>query len=84
MSIAMRLPRFAAALSDGTFPMELGKLLIHITPQQLESALGRSFLKDPVEASVNGFLINTGAKLVLVDTGAGGSQGRLSERDERA
>ncbi len=108
MSIAMRWPRFAAALavvllagaaaqasaplqktqapgyyrmmlgdfeitalSDGTFPMEVGKLLTHITPQQLETALGRSFLKDPVEASVNGFLINTGAKLVLVDTGAG-------------
>ena len=59
------------ALSDGTFPMEVGKLLTHITPQQLQAALGRSFLKDPVETSVNGFLINTGAKLVLVDTGAG-------------
>ena len=59
------------ALSDGTFPMEVGKLLTHITPQQLEAALARSFLKVPVEASVNGFLINTGTKLVLVDTGAG-------------
>jgi glyoxylase-like metal-dependent hydrolase (beta-lactamase superfamily II) len=59
------------ALSDGTFPMNLGKLLTHITPQQLEAALAHSFLKDPVEASVNGFLINTGAKLVMVDTGAG-------------
>src|ERR1017187_2181484 len=59
------------ALSDGTFPMNLGKLLTHITPQQLEAALARSFLKDPIEASVNGFLINTGTKLVLVDTGAG-------------
>ncbi|MGC1386965.1 MAG: MBL fold metallo-hydrolase [Steroidobacteraceae bacterium] len=59
------------ALSDGNFPMEVGKFLTHITPQQLESALGRSFLKDPVETSDNGFLINTGAKLVLVDTGAG-------------
>ncbi|HXQ24116.1 MAG TPA: MBL fold metallo-hydrolase [Candidatus Acidoferrales bacterium] len=63
------------ALSDGTFPMYVGKLLTHITPQQLEAALGRSFLKDPVEASVNGFLINTGAKLILVDTGAGANFG---------
>lgn len=31
----------------------------------------RAFLKEPVELSVNAFLINTGAKLVLVDTGGG-------------
>jgi glyoxylase-like metal-dependent hydrolase (beta-lactamase superfamily II) len=37
----------------------------------LDAALKRAFLKDPVEASVNGFLINTGSKLVLIDTGAG-------------
>ena len=30
-----------------------------------------SYLKDPVDASVNAYLINTGSKLVLVDTGAG-------------
>jgi len=59
------------ALSDGTFPMETDKLLTNIKPQELDAALARSFLKNPVEASVNGFLINTGSKLVLVDTGAG-------------
>ncbi len=59
------------ALSDGIFPMEVGKLLTNITPQQLDAALAKSFLKDPVDASVNGFLINTGSKLVLIDTGAG-------------
>jgi glyoxylase-like metal-dependent hydrolase (beta-lactamase superfamily II) len=59
------------ALSDGTFMANLDKLLTNITPQQLNSALTRSFLTDPVETSVNGFLINTGSKLVLVDTGAG-------------
>ncbi len=31
----------------------------------------RSFLADPVETSVTGFLVNTGAKLILIDTGAG-------------
>ena len=59
------------ALNDGTFPMDLVKLLAHITPKQLDEDLSRSFLTNPVEASVNGFLINTGTKLVLVDTGAG-------------
>jgi glyoxylase-like metal-dependent hydrolase (beta-lactamase superfamily II) len=58
-------------LSDGTFPMDAGKILANITPQQLDSDLGRSFLKEPVEMSVNAFLINTGSKLVLVDTGCG-------------
>ena len=59
------------ALSDGTFPMDAGKLLTNITPKELDAGLARSFLKNPVETSVNGFLINTGSKLVLVDTGAG-------------
>ncbi len=58
------------ALSDGTFQMEPGGML-RINPQQLEPALTRAYLKSPVETSVNGFLINTGSKLVLVDTGAG-------------
>jgi glyoxylase-like metal-dependent hydrolase (beta-lactamase superfamily II) len=59
------------ALSDGTFPMDLAKLLGNITPKQLDEDLSRSFLTNPVEASVNGFLINTGTKLVLIDTGSG-------------
>src|ERR1700730_6010093 len=59
------------ALSDGTVPLGVGKLLTHITPKQLEVALTRSYLNDPLEESVNGFLINTGSKLVLVDTGGG-------------
>jgi glyoxylase-like metal-dependent hydrolase (beta-lactamase superfamily II) len=59
------------ALSDGTFSMDTGKMLTGITPPQLDAALARSFLKDPVETSVNAFLINTGSKLVLIDTGSG-------------
>jgi glyoxylase-like metal-dependent hydrolase (beta-lactamase superfamily II) len=58
-------------LNDGTFPMPVGKLLTGVSAQELDTALGRSFLKDPVETSVNGFLINTGSKLVLIDTGGG-------------
>jgi len=59
------------ALSDGTFPMEAAKVLANISPEDLNAALARHFLKDPVTASVNGFLVNTGNKLVLIDTGAG-------------
>ena len=37
----------------------------------MQQALARVFLKDPLPVSVNGFLVNTGAKLVLIDTGTG-------------
>jgi glyoxylase-like metal-dependent hydrolase (beta-lactamase superfamily II) len=57
-------------LSDGTFPMKAAEILAN-PPQQTEAALARAFLRDPIEVSVNAFLINTGSKLVLVDTGAG-------------
>src|SRR5436305_69814 len=59
------------ALSDGTVALEMRKLLTNTTPTRVDQLLLRSFLEDPVETSVNGYLINTGAKLVLIDTGAG-------------
>lgn len=59
------------ALSDGIFPMKVGELLSNITPAKLDAALSRAYLKDPIDESVNAFLINTGSKLVLIDTGAG-------------
>jgi glyoxylase-like metal-dependent hydrolase (beta-lactamase superfamily II) len=58
-------------LSDGIFAMEPEKLLTHITPTQLKADLERAFLKSPIDLSVNGFLVNTGSKLVLIDSGAG-------------
>jgi len=48
------------ALSDGTFLMDAGKILTNVTPKELDAGLARSFLKNPVETSVNGFLVNTG------------------------
>ncbi len=60
------------ALSDGTVALPVDKLLSHIPPDKLTAALSQSFLKAPVETSVNAYLINTGDKLVLVDTGAAG------------
>jgi glyoxylase-like metal-dependent hydrolase (beta-lactamase superfamily II) len=59
------------ALSDGTFDMNLKELLTNTTPQKIDAALARAFLENPVEASVNGFLVNTGGRLVLIDAGAG-------------
>lgn len=58
-------------LSDGTIDLHVTQLLTNTTPERVEAALARSYLQDPVETSVNAFLINTGEKLVLIDAGAG-------------
>ncbi len=60
------------ALSDGTVDLPVDQLLTNTQPGRVDQALKRAFLKAPVETSVNGYLVNTGAKLVLVDAGAGG------------
>ena len=59
------------ALSDGTTELPFDKLL-HNPPAKTAAALKKAHLGSPVETSFNSFLINTGTKLVLVDTGAGG------------
>ena len=58
------------ALSDGTFTAPMDELLTRTTKAHAGKMLARDFLKSPIETSVNGYLINTGAKLVLIDTGA--------------
>lgn len=60
------------ALSDGTVTLPLDKLLTNTSPLELSSVMNRVGL-DPskTEISINAFLIHTGTKLVLVDTGAG-------------
>ncbi|MFB4203879.1 hypothetical protein KBTX_04023 [wastewater metagenome] len=58
------------ALSDGTVELPMDKLL-HAPADEVRAALKAHFLSAPTETSVNGYLINTGDELVLVDTGAG-------------
>lgn len=58
-------------LSDGTVDLPVDKLLKQ-PAEKTNKALLKSFEKLPLETSVNGFLINTGSKLVLIDSGAAG------------
>ena len=72
----MTLGKFEiTALSDGTVPAPVDQLLHNIPPAREKALLERAYLKPPVETSVNGFLVNTGSKLVLIDTGAAGLYG---------
>jgi len=59
------------ALLDGTNELPAAAILTNTTPAEVQRYLTRAALKEPVETSFNAFLVNTGAKLVLIDTGAG-------------
>jgi glyoxylase-like metal-dependent hydrolase (beta-lactamase superfamily II) len=65
------------ALFDGSFDLPVDKLLKQ-PAAKTDAALAKNFQKLPVETSVNGFLVNTGTKLVLIDTGTGGLSGPTS------
>src|SRR5450830_22261 len=60
------------ALSDGTNGLPADKLLVGMGKDEINKKLADAFLTDPVETSINAYLVNTGKKLILVDTGAGG------------
>ena len=59
------------AISDGTVKLPV-KDLLNAPAAKIDAALKKNFIAYPVETSVNAYLINTGSKLVLVDTGAAG------------
>ncbi|RUL71828.1 MBL fold metallo-hydrolase [Dyella choica] len=63
------------ALSDGTSPLPVQNLLTHTTPEQTNKTLAASFIQPPYEMNFNAFLVNTGSKLVLIDTGSGAFYG---------
>lgn len=63
------------ALSDGTFTLPMDTLFTNTTPAAVRRALASVHLNAHVETSFNAFLINTGTRLVLVDTGAANTLG---------
>lgn len=59
------------ALSDGTLPLPMRELLTTIPAAKIDSLLTRACLPTPGETSVNGYLVDLGTRLVLVDAGGG-------------
>jgi glyoxylase-like metal-dependent hydrolase (beta-lactamase superfamily II) len=57
-------------INDGTVDLPMDQLL-HQKPELTRGTLEKNFMKAPTETSDNAYLINTGSKLVLVDSGAG-------------
>lgn len=62
------------ALYDGSLDLPVEKLLKQPAEKTL-AELNRNFLKSPVTTSINAYLVNTGKKLILFDTGSIGSHG---------
>lgn len=59
------------AISDGTVPQDLYQLLIGPSHSHIDNLLSKAFLANPVEASINAFVIRDGERIILVDTGSG-------------
>jgi glyoxylase-like metal-dependent hydrolase (beta-lactamase superfamily II) len=68
------------ALSDGTLALPVDRLLQGTPAENVKRALQRDFLGLPTDTSVHGFLVRTGSKLVLIDTGAGSLLGPTAGR----
>jgi glyoxylase-like metal-dependent hydrolase (beta-lactamase superfamily II) len=56
-------------LSDGTEPRDLPRIMSK--PEEVRNELDAAHEKLPIELSINCFLIETGTKTIMVDTGAG-------------
>ncbi|WP_417763256.1 MBL fold metallo-hydrolase [Shewanella sp.] len=59
------------ALNDGTVPQDAKNLLRNISQAQIDKQLAYNFQSNPVEGSINAYLIQLPQHTVLVDTGAG-------------
>jgi glyoxylase-like metal-dependent hydrolase (beta-lactamase superfamily II) len=59
------------ALSDGSVPQDLHELLKGTSAGEIDALLAHAHRANPVEASINAYLIDTGSRLMLVDVGAG-------------
>jgi glyoxylase-like metal-dependent hydrolase (beta-lactamase superfamily II) len=58
------------ALFDGVIQLDT-KLLKHASEADIQKLLARMFVRGPkVQTAVNAYLVNSGGKLVLIDTGA--------------
>jgi glyoxylase-like metal-dependent hydrolase (beta-lactamase superfamily II) len=81
------------ALLDGTHPFPDAVLtkakpgagterakLFDSDPQEANALLAAADLKVPTEGSINAFLVNTGTKLILIDSGAGSLYGACCGR----
>jgi glyoxylase-like metal-dependent hydrolase (beta-lactamase superfamily II) len=69
----MMLGKFEiVALNDGVVPYPSTTVLPTVSPETIESSLFSAGLTDPVGMSYNAFLVNTGSKIILIDTGTGG------------
>ena len=59
------------ALSDGTVPLDANKLFHDNDSIKIDTLLKSAYVNNPVETSINAYLIIMGSKLVLIDAGAG-------------
>lgn len=73
----MHVGRFeVTALLDGTHPFPVNQLAVGAKPGETDRLLAQRYLASPVEGMINAFLVNTGDRLILIDTGAGDLYGK--------